>query len=243
MVIAVVDSGIGGLFVLDALCKKYPGEHYIYYSDNLFAPYGIRNAEFLKNRLYEISLFLTGMGAEEIVVACNTMGVTAAEHVSQFVSVPMTWIYPEAYPEFEKTLVMCTPMSAESARVEELVKRGATLIADPRLASIAESAGGASRAAEEYLENILGCRCGYDTVSLGCTHYIYFQETIKRLTGAVRTYDGVDGVVRRAARHITGKEAFRVDMVFSGEDESVKYRAVLGNIAAARAGSGHFRGI
>ena len=50
--ICVIDSGIGGLAVLKELIKKAPTEKYLYFGDNLNAPYGNKS----KRRLWELTL-------------------------------------------------------------------------------------------------------------------------------------------------------------------------------------------
>lgn len=231
MVIAVVDSGIGGLNVLKALSDKYPNERYIYYSDNRYAPYGIRNTDYLADRLYEISLSAIAEGAEEIVVGCNTMGIGAAPRIASDCAVPMVWIYPDASPETEKSLVMCTPLAARSDRVLTLKKRGAAVYADPRLATMAERAGGTDAAIEKYLEEKLKIFVGCDAVTLGCTHYIFFKEAVREITRARVVRDGVSEVVSRAAKHFTDEEKGGLEFIFSGRDESEFYRRVFRNIA------------
>ena len=46
--IALFDSGIGGLTVLDECLKILPGEVFYYYGDNKNAPYGTRSDEQIK---------------------------------------------------------------------------------------------------------------------------------------------------------------------------------------------------
>ena len=234
MVIAVVDSGIGGLHVLRSLSDKFPNEHYIYYSDNLNAPYGIRNSEFVEKRLWDIADETIKMGADAIVVGCNTMGVSVAEKAASRLPVPTAWIYPEAAPEKESTLVMCTPLSARSPRVAELKRRGAKVYANGALASMAETAGGTNEKLEKYLKEELSAFYGVQKAVLGCTHYIFFKDAVKRATGARRVDDGVDETVKRASAFIRGASEKKMQFVFSGSDESARYRAVYESIVRHR---------
>ena len=39
-VIAIIDSGIGGVSVLKQLTNKHGGGNFIYFADNLYMPYG-----------------------------------------------------------------------------------------------------------------------------------------------------------------------------------------------------------
>lgn len=71
--IAIIDSGIGGITVLNKLIKKYKTGNYIYYADNLYMPYGKLSKKFLLNRiLYIINYLKTNYLVDKIIVACNT---------------------------------------------------------------------------------------------------------------------------------------------------------------------------
>lgn len=48
--IGMFDSGLGGLSVMHAVRDALPGEDIIYYGDCLYAPYGDRNSEYIKER-------------------------------------------------------------------------------------------------------------------------------------------------------------------------------------------------
>lgn len=72
-VIAIIDSGIGGISILKKLLLKFNGGNYIYYADNLFMPYGNKTKQELEQRLLEIiNLLKEQYGATLIIVACNT---------------------------------------------------------------------------------------------------------------------------------------------------------------------------
>ena len=43
--IAVFDSGVGGLHILESLVKEYKNENFIYIADEDFFPYGVKTKE------------------------------------------------------------------------------------------------------------------------------------------------------------------------------------------------------
>ncbi len=75
--IGIFDSGLGGLSVLRAICDILPDEHYLYYADSAFCPYGDKTAEYIRGRCRTISEDLIRKGADIIVVACNTATAAA----------------------------------------------------------------------------------------------------------------------------------------------------------------------
>ena len=219
---------------MSALRERFPNERYIYYSDNRFVPYGIRNSNFLKDRFYTISDELKKAGAQITVVGCNTMGVTLGLDPDFKPPSAVSWIYPEAYPEREDTLIMTTPLSAQSHYIKTLSAEGAELLCDGALAGMSEASGGISPEIEERLCGMPRLNRKRTAVTLGCTHYIYFAETVARLTGAVRIYDGLQGAVERAARLITGEEEQGLEFVFSGSDESERYSRIFSEVVGKR---------
>ena len=78
--IGVFDSGIGGLSVLKALRAELPGERFVYVADSGHAPYGERDAAHVTGRARALTHHLVGLGAQALVVACNT-ATAAAIHL------------------------------------------------------------------------------------------------------------------------------------------------------------------
>lgn len=72
-IIAVIDSGIGGVSVLKELIRKYGAGNYIYFADNLFMPYGNKSSKWLEKRVdYIINLLKTEFNVDHVIIACNT---------------------------------------------------------------------------------------------------------------------------------------------------------------------------
>lgn len=70
--IGIIDSGIGGISVLNQLISKYHAGNYIYFADNLYMPYGNMDKVSLKKRIGEIINFLKTYKVDLIIIACNT---------------------------------------------------------------------------------------------------------------------------------------------------------------------------
>lgn len=69
--LGVIDWGIGGIGVVQALDRSAPGLPVFYWSDAGATPYGrMRTAE-LSARLSSVIEALAGLGATEVVLACN----------------------------------------------------------------------------------------------------------------------------------------------------------------------------
>ena len=70
--IGIFDSGLGGISVLRELRTLLPKEHFLYFGDSAYAPYGIKDKASITERCITICDDLVARGAKAIVVACNT---------------------------------------------------------------------------------------------------------------------------------------------------------------------------
>ncbi len=68
----LLDSGVGGLFLLKALCQKGAEKHFIYLADQKHFPYGEKSFSQVRSLVAKNVKFLTDQGACRVVVACNT---------------------------------------------------------------------------------------------------------------------------------------------------------------------------
>ncbi|MBT4917682.1 glutamate racemase, partial [Candidatus Peregrinibacteria bacterium] len=81
--IALFDSGYGGLTVLKPIMELLPEYDYIYLGDNARAPYGSHSPENIKKFSEEAVEYLFGRGVTLILFACNTASSVALRHVQQ----------------------------------------------------------------------------------------------------------------------------------------------------------------
>ena len=142
MNIVLVDSGIGGLTLLKRLIKAYPHVTYRYYADNAYHPYGDMDARELKEHLELLCNTFFTQGASAVVLACNTASTTALTHLRKHISAPIFGVKPFLSPPYSRTLITCTPLTADSSTVKKYVKNGASVYANARLAKMIEECTG-----------------------------------------------------------------------------------------------------
>jgi len=70
--IGIIDSGIGGISVLNQLISRFNAGNYIYFADNLNMPYGNMTKIQLKERLLEIIEVLKNQNEEFIKLSFET---------------------------------------------------------------------------------------------------------------------------------------------------------------------------
>lgn len=206
--IVVMDSGFGGLTVLNELRKAMPDEEYIYYGDSANAPYGEKTHEQLEvltkhicgelSALYDVKCF---------VVACNTSSsevwseLTGAYASYDFIGIEpaLKWAVDEN--PGKRILVLATTATTKGkrlkARYAELKdKADISLLAAPGIVPFVEGNDKDEMAFEAYLRELLKDYIGnVDCVVLGCTHFPFVKNRLEAVLGdKVRFYDAAVSV-------------------------------------------------
>jgi glutamate racemase len=124
--IGVIDSGAGGVTILNAIHKKHPYLDLVYLADDAFAPYGSKSIAQLQDRLIKIGRFFENENVSAIVVACNTATVAAIDALRASTSLPIIGVEPAVKPAFRiskqrKVAVLGTPVTAQSPRLNQLI--------------------------------------------------------------------------------------------------------------------------
>ena len=212
--IGMFDSGVGGLSVWRELCRRLPGASMIYVGDVAFAPYGARPAAQLQARCERIVDHLASQGARLIVVACNTATVQAIDALRErWPSLAFVGVEPGIKPAVAvsrsgRIAVMATAATLQSARLRHLVDRhaaGASVLLQPcpGLADAIEAGAldgpALMHVLMPYCDRIR--QADVDTVVLGCTHYAFVTDAIRRLLGPrVTLIDTAAAVAEQAAK-------------------------------------------
>ena len=187
--VAVFDSGVGGLSVLEEHIKIMPNEHYIYYGDNKNAPYGQKGERELLSLFYNAFLEMSSYPIKALVLGCNTLCMTIIEEIKKMVSVPVFGVFPPVetfIKNQKKVLVLCTPNTAKKFVCKY---NNVDVLALPYLAKdIEEKIFALNNLNLDYhlscgqfyslIDKNLDCFNKYDYMILGCTHYFFIKNQI-----------------------------------------------------------------
>jgi glutamate racemase len=212
--IAVFDSGVGGLSVLRAIREALPQESILYLADQAHVPYGPRSLEQVQVFSEEITRYLLRQGAKLVVVACNTASAAALQHLRRvFPNVPFVGMEPAVKPAAEHTRtgrvgVLATPATFQGALYASVVERfanGVTVLQNtcPGLVMEIEAGNLDTPAVRNILEDALQPMLaeGIDTIVLGCTHYPSVIQLIEEIAGPdVRVIDPAPAIARQVCR-------------------------------------------
>jgi glutamate racemase len=211
--LGVFDSGLGGLSMMAPLHRSLPGAAFHYVADSAHAPYGERQDSFILSRCRLITQDLLAMGADMIVVACNTATAVAIRDLRRmWPNVPFIGVEPGVKPAIASSAsgrigVLATPMTLASAKFRELVAdhaAGAVLTLQPCPGLAAEIERGALDSprlralVRQFTKPLLDA--DVDTVVLGCTHYPLILPLFEWALPGVRIVDTSGAVARHARR-------------------------------------------
>ncbi len=222
--IGVFDSGVGGLSVLNALRDALPHERLIYFADTGHAPYGERGDAYVIERTRAATHHLLQVHRiKALVVACNT-ATAAAIHLlrAEHPSLPVVGVEPALKPaaaasRTRKIGVIATRGTLQSSKFDALrgsLTSQAEFIVQPcdGLAAAIEESDAAKIVAlcARYMGALgaFGLEGGQiDTLVLGCTHYPFVAEELRRHTGeAVRFIDTGMPVAQQTRRRLAAAQ-------------------------------------
>lgn len=182
--IGMFDSGVGGLSIFKAIQARMPNESITYIADTAFAPYGDRTISEIKLRALALTERLISLGAELIVVACNSATAAAIIDLRKHFSIPIIGVEPGLKPALEisptgRIGVLATQATIQSQKFNDLKKAletghaQITALACPGLADLIErgklDAQSIKACIRPQLKKLKEARV--DTVVMGCTHY------------------------------------------------------------------------
>ncbi|MFM8974920.1 MAG: glutamate racemase [Vulcanococcus sp.] len=221
--IGLFDSGLGGLSVWREIVRQLPAESTIYLADRAHVPYGDRQPQQIRRYCEAICGSLVEAGCKAIIVACNTASAVALHHLREcFPGTVLLGLEPAVKPAVARTHsgvvgVMATPATFQGRLFRATVGRHAASVQVVEqvclgLADRVEAGELEGPATEQLLEGFLApmLAAGADTIVLGCTHYPFVIETIRRLVGpSVQVIDPAPAVARHLGSllHHYGLEA------------------------------------
>lgn len=212
--IAVFDSGLGGLGVLREMLEDFGDDSIVYAADRANSPYGPRTLTEVRRLVFGHSETLIAAGAETIVLACNTASVAALHPLRQeFPETTFVGMEPAIKPASTATEsgiigVLATAATFQGELFASLVDRfaeGLQVItrAAPEWVGLVETGTVAGPEAldevRRHIEPLLDQ--GADTLVLGCTHFTFLTDLIGQVVGeSVTIIDPAPSVARQARR-------------------------------------------
>lgn len=214
-VVGVMDSGVGGLTVVEAMQRDMPALPVRYLADTARFPYGDRPPAEIAARVLELGERLVGEGCALLVVACNTASSAALEWLRERLDAPVVGMEPPLKPAVERTrsgrvAVLVTAATAGGERLARLhashaAGREVLTVPMPGLADLVEAGELEGPRVAALLEAAAARlrEAGVDEVALGCTHYAFLRPALAALLGPrVGIIDAAGPVARRVRQQL-----------------------------------------
>ncbi len=213
-VVGFYDSGIGGLPYLEWLKKNTAGCSFRYLAESRHFPFGTKTEPEIKSIVTEsIGRFIESEHPDLIVIACNTASVTALETLRQNYPIPFVGVVPAIKPAVAISRKKSIGLFATNKTVSQLYTQNlidtfasgcrVSKFAMPEIVAFVEK--NIFTASEDEIVKIITPAAeffkeqGVDTVILGCTHFVYLEETFKKiLDSTISVIDSREGVGNRA---------------------------------------------
>jgi len=229
MKIGVMDSGIGGLNVLAALIGYRCGDRYLYLSDGKNLPYGNKDGRVLKEVALEGAKRLIERGANAIVFGCNTLSVSALDYVKKRVVPPVFGLAPRPDLLCGNALLLTTPTTALYL---PKISSNVCVLTPASLASLIDEEYPKTERTEAYLAPLLRPYDDCTEVYLGCSHYCFAKDVIKKILPHAKTLDGVEplAALAHAVLPETGCKNPSIEFMFTGEDQTERYLTILSSL-------------
>lgn len=220
--IGVFDSGVGGISTLRTLAQALPNEDFIFYGDSANAPYGEKPSDQVCQLATQVLDQLKQHQAKAVVIACNTATSAAKQQLmAANPTLPILGIEPALKQAVDAgkqhILVMATPLTISLPKYQAQVARfeATTQIYSlpcPGLADSIEKGHAGLAQTQALVDRLMAdvTAAPIDGVVLGCTHYPFIADMIRReFDHPVTVYTGYEGLAKNLTKHLTDQGLLR----------------------------------
>lgn len=191
--IGLIDSGVGGLSILNEVAKQLPNENLIYLGDNKRAPYGVRSVDQIKLFTNLMVKALKEYNIKALVVACNTITAHMLETLQQTLTIPVIGVIDPAARKAVETsenkqigVIGTDSTIASNAYQNELMQLDDEVVVLPLatqlFVDLVETNNYHLEESSAFVkETLIGLNATtIDTLILGCTHFPFLKEHIQQ---------------------------------------------------------------
>lgn len=195
--IGIIDSGVGGLTVVQEMYRQLPHESIVYFGDTARMPYGPRSHEEVRSFTLEIIDFLQDQEIKLVIIACNSASAAGLPLYQASCHLPVVGVIePGVRAALSATRNRRVGVIGTTGTISSSAYRETLLCKDPSLIVISKACPLFVLLVENYLvdspeavkvawEYLLPFReASIDTMILGCTHYPLMSSLIQETVGS-----------------------------------------------------------
>jgi len=223
--IGIFDSGVGGTSIWKEIHKQLPHEATIYLADSTNAPYGNKTKEEIISLCIKNTEHLISLGCKIIIIACNTATTNAITYLRNHYQIPFIGIEPAIKPAalMSKTNsigILATKGTFSSKLFHETSKALAlditiTEVVGEGLVTLIENGdigmAQTTNLLKKYVEPMLAANI--DCLVLGCSHYPYLIEQLKKLLPSnIQIIDSGQAVAKQTQLVLSSKNLLSAEL-------------------------------
>lgn len=187
--IGIIDSGVGGISVLQAIEALLPHEDIVYFCDNRNFPYGCKTKAEIIRCLSKATAFLLTKDIKLLVIACHTASAYGLKNIQDIFPIPVIGMIDPTVetlvqiPSKGRIAIMATEATIRSNVYQDAIHQAlpySTLfpLPSPKLAEQIETgAGETQKIIKDCVASIQEKKV--DTLLLACTHYAHLGHAIE----------------------------------------------------------------
>src|ERR687890_2307977 len=215
--VAVFDSGIGSLSIIQELKKEIPHENLLYFADKAHFPYGNKSPMQLRDIIVNTVNYLERYKPKLTVIASNTPSIAILDQIRRMVNVPLIGIRPPLKEACRLTKkkhigIMATKQAIISNELENQIRREVPqkiLVTKFDASSIIELIeSGTHIYNERRTFNTIIKALGYDVdkeidvITLSSTHLPFVRPYLNSLLPTVKFIDSAKIVAKEVKKYL-----------------------------------------
>ncbi|MQS76538.1 glutamate racemase [Companilactobacillus halodurans] len=222
--IGVLDSGLGGLTVVNEVIHQMPNEDVIFIGDEARMPYGIKTHEQIISYTREMVQYLINQNVKLIIFGCNTATAQALDAMKKEFTIPMIGVIKPGAKEASETTktnhigIIGTESTINSKSYSQTIasispKFKVLGIAAQKFVSLVEADKTDTPEAKQNVAETLKPfkDSQYDTLILGCTHFPMLKKQINAYLPDTKLVDPAVNTVKVAQNYLTANNLLSDD--------------------------------
>ena len=226
----IIDSGVGGLSILNEIRQALPSFHSVYIADNFFYPYGTKSEQEIIDRV--VTLATQALNNDQfaaLVLACNTASTIALPALRRTLDIPVIGVVPAIKPAAIKSTskvigLLATPGTVARQYTQDLINTFADhctviKVGSSTLVDMAENTLEQKHHSTEEYATVLAdfwkqpYASTLDTIVLGCTHFPLLAEQLKAAAPDrdIQWIDSGAAVARQIKASLLNTQEFSTD--------------------------------
>ncbi|MDQ3868433.1 MAG: glutamate racemase [Thermoproteota archaeon] len=216
--VAIFDSGVGSLSIIQELKKEIPHENLLYFADKAHFPYGNKSPAQLRDIILNTIKYLERYKPKLIVIASNTPSMSILDEIRRLVNTPLIGVRPPLKEACQLTKkkhigIMGTKPTIISNELENQIRREVPqkiLVTKFNASSIIELIENGTYISDERktfntIIKVLGYEVDkeIDVITLSSTHLPFVRPYLNSLLPTVKFIDSAKIAAKEVKKYLS----------------------------------------